>query len=218
MYDEKKIVAAFDLDGTCTYVDTLIPFIIFSKGFFPTLKGLFILRKTCWAYLRKKISNQKIKEALMTFFFRGESIKELEKHGAAFAKIILPKMCRRKCIERLRWHLSKGHRCVLVSATFQFYFENWAKKMGFQDIICSQLEVTSDGKLTGVLEGKNCFGSEKSRRLQELLGPRDQYILYAYGDSRGDIELLQIADYPYYRTFKLASDKEEPLNQCNMSQ
>lgn len=206
MIDKKHIVAAFDFDGTFTYVDTLIPFIIFSKGFFPTLKGLFILRKMCWAYLRKKITNQEIKEALMTFFFHGEPFQRLEEQGIAFAEKIIPKLCKKSCIERLQWHLSKGHRCVVVSATFQFYFGTWAKKMGFQDILCSQLEVTSEGNLTGALKGKNCYGSEKSRRLQELLGPRDQYVLYAYGDSQGDKELLEMADYPYYRTFKSTSD------------
>jgi len=36
-------------------------------------------------------------------------------------------------------------------------------------------------------------------RLEALLGVRDGFTLYAYGDSRGDRELLATADYGYYR-------------------
>jgi phosphoserine phosphatase len=45
----------------------------------------------------------------------------------------------------------------------------------------------------------NCFGPEKVARLTKLLGPKNQYTLYAYGDSRGDRELLELADFKYYR-------------------
>jgi phosphatidylglycerophosphatase C len=39
------------------------------------------------------------------------------------------------------------------------------------------------------------------RRLETLLGPRDGYTLYAYGDSRGDKALLSAADFPFYKKF-----------------
>jgi len=34
-----------------------------------------------------------------------------------------------------------------------------------------------------------------------LLGSRDSYTLYAYGDSRGDKELLSAADFSFYKKF-----------------
>ena len=45
--------------------------------------------------------------------------------------------------------------------------------------------------------GKNCWGTEKVRRLQELVGSKEGYVLYAYGDTRGDRELLEYADHPF---------------------
>ncbi len=106
-----------------------------------------------------------------------------------------------QAMERLHWHKQQGHDCILVSASLELYLVPWAKRHGFQDILASRLEIDQKGRVTGQLIGKNCWGAEKRRRLIELLGPQKYYQLYAYGDSRGDQELLEIADYPFYRLF-----------------
>ena len=71
--------------------------------------------------------------------------------------------------------------------------------MGFNDLICTQLETDENGLITGKIKGNNCWGVEKINRLENLLGTKDQYELYAYGDSRGDLELLDNADHAFYR-------------------
>jgi phosphoserine phosphatase len=43
---------------------------------------------------------------------------------------------------------------------------------------------------------KNCYGQEKVNRLLEVEPDRKNYYLYAYGDSRGDREMLAFADFP----------------------
>ena len=73
--------------------------------------------------------------------------------------------------------------------------------MGFDEIITSECQFDDRRILTGKLRGLNCWGPEKVRRLNEKMGPRDQYTLYAYGDSQGDRELLAFADFPFFRTF-----------------
>ncbi|MGH9000745.1 MAG: haloacid dehalogenase-like hydrolase, partial [Acidimicrobiia bacterium] len=50
------------------------------------------------------------------------------------------------------------------------------------------------GRLTGALLGANCRGAEKVARLREWLGGEELEVdLWAYGDSRGDAELLALA-------------------------
>jgi len=102
-------------------------------------------------------------------------------------------------MRRLAWHKQQGHRCVVISASLDLYVRPWAIKEGFDDVIATLLDVKGDGCVTGKLSGANCFGIEKVRRLETLLGSREDYSLYAYGDSRGDRELLSFADYAYYR-------------------
>jgi HAD superfamily phosphoserine phosphatase-like hydrolase len=94
---------------------------------------------------------------------------------------------------------------VVISASLDIYVRPWAIKAGFADVIATHLETREDGRVTGKLSGANCFGAEKVRRLEALLGPRSGYTLYAYGDSRGDKELLLSADYPYYRKIPKSS-------------
>ena len=59
-----------------------------------------------------------------------------------------------------------------------------------------------EGVLTGRFLTKNCYGEEKVTRLLQLFPERTQYWLTAYGDSRGDFELLDFANESYYRPFK----------------
>jgi phosphatidylglycerophosphatase C len=72
---------------------------------------------------------------------------------------------------------------------------------GITEIIGNPAELC-DGRVTGRLAGANCYGPEKVRRLLALNPERESYTLFAYGDGRGDRELLAAADHPYYRCFE----------------
>jgi phosphoserine phosphatase len=56
--------------------------------------------------------------------------------------------------------------------------------------------------VTGQFIGNNCYGPEKVRRIQELFPDRKQYKLIAFGDSKGDRELLAYADESHYKPFR----------------
>ena len=43
---------------------------------------------------------------------------------------------------------------------------------------------------------------EKVKRINQLYPHRNTYYLIAYGDSRGDKELLSFADEAYYQSFE----------------
>lgn len=197
MKNTKPIVAAFDFDGTLTYRDTLFPFLLYADGIFPALGKLALQSPSLIKYLVGGQSRQETKEAVLTRFFAGKSREEVNKKGADFAAQHLDKHIRPEGWERLQWHQQQGHRCVLVSASLDVYLEPWGKRTGFQNVISSKMDVDAHGFTTGKLVGLNCWGPEKTRRMEEILGPRKDYILYAYGDSRGDQEMLETADFPF---------------------
>ena len=68
----------------------------------------------------------------------------------------------------------------------------------------TRLEV-SNGKITGRIDGANCYGAEKTRRIREYLEShnisREQCNITAYGDSRGDKEMTDYADKSHYKPF-----------------
>ena len=77
----------------------------------------------------------------------------------------------------------------------------WAVENGFQEVCGSKLEIIKE-RLTGRLVGKNCWGPEKVARLEACVGALSSVCLYAYGDTRGDRELLAAATYSNFRAFE----------------
>lgn len=196
---EVPIVAAFDFDGTITYRDSLLPFLWYTTPTWRACLKFLAISPVMVGYALGLVRRQGAKEVVLSRFFGGKRIWNLQEKGAQFAKEKIPLMVRPEAMERLRWHKEQRHRCILVSASVDVYLEPWAKMVGFDEVLCSQLQVTRSGEITGRLFGKNCWGPEKCERLDALLGEREEYHLYAYGDSRGDHDLLSYADHPFYR-------------------
>lgn len=195
----KPVVAAFDFDGTLTRRETLLPFLLHTLGAARVARDALMLSPSLAGYALKLIPNDVAKQRVFIRCLGGMSMDELRRQGELFAERTLPGLMRVEAMRRLVWHKQQGHRCVVISASMDLYVRPWAIKAGFDDVLATHLETCADGTTTGRLAGENCYGIEKVRRLEALLGARDGYTLYAYGDSRGDRELLACADYGYYR-------------------
>lgn len=100
-------------------------------------------------------------------------------------------------VARLRWHVRSGHRVVLVSASYRNYLEPLAERLGVEAVLSTELEIV-DGICTGELAGPNCRAAEKVTRLSDWLASRriDSPEIYAYGDSSGDRQMLELSDHP----------------------
>lgn len=190
-------VAFFDFDGTLTRRDSLLPFLRLVSGTPMFVAKMAYLSPVLAAYATKIMRNDVAKEIVLTHFLRGMQPDVLRNCGRAFAHSVLPGQERPEGIERLRWHKAQGHSCVLVSASLDVYLEPWARKAGFDDWITSSLALDEEGRVSGRLEGGNCFGEEKVRRIKAWLGNKHCVALYAYGDSRGDLPMLNFADKGY---------------------
>lgn len=196
----KPVVAAFDFDGTITTRDTLLPFLLFSAGKGPAMRKLAKLFPQFISFLFHQKTRHQVKESVLKQFFSGMPMTQLLELGEAFSKSEkLKQLLNPRALKRIEWHRRQNHRCILVSASLDVYLQPWTEDNGFHDLICSRVEVDEYGIVTGCLKGSNCRGPEKVRQLEKLLGPRSGYILYAYGDSNGDHDLLSFADYPFYK-------------------
>jgi phosphatidylglycerophosphatase C len=194
-----ETVAAFDFDETLTDRDTLLPFLHSIVGTRQYFIKMIRLSPILAAYSLRFVPNWRAKQVVLSHFLAGIPQDQLHKEAEHFAEHEIPKWLRHEAVERLRWHQSKGHRTILVSASLAIYLRPWAQHMGIQDVLGTELEVQQE-RFTGRIKGKNCYGPEKLARLQSLANV-EHCCLHAYGDSRGDRELLSVAQYPYYRTF-----------------
>ncbi len=107
---------------------------------------------------------------------------------------------RPKAMEKIAWHKEQGHKVVIVSASIECWLKPWCDKHGL-DLIATKLEI-KDGTVTGKFLTKNCYGIEKANRAHEQYNLDDYDHIYAYGDSRGDKELLELADESFYKPFR----------------
>ena len=84
---------------------------------------------------------------------------------------------------------------LIVSASIdnwvQLFFSNPSNPL--LKVLGTKIEVV-DGHLTGRFLTPNCYGQEKVRRILALYPDRSEYHLTAFGDSRGDREMLAFAD------------------------
>ena len=195
---EQRVIAAFDFDGTLTRCDTFLPFLRHWQG--STRFGLGIALESPWltAYALGLLDNERAKGRLLRRFLRGRQLADLHAAAKTFGTEWVPQHLRESIFARLAAHQAAGHRCVLASASPRLVLEHWASRHGFDAVLATELE-TIDSLLTGAYFGHNCHGQEKVRRLKAWLGTENLPILYAYGDTRGDLPMLQMADYAYYR-------------------
>ncbi len=192
----KNKLVAFDFDGTLTHGDTLFYFLKYAVGMPKTLWFLFLELPFLAAYLVGILSRQKVKEHVLTRFFKGRSYVELERIAESFAREELPSHITPWGFEKMAYHKNKADRLILISASLEIYLKPLAHELGFEKCLATRLEQDENGKITGKIFGKNCWGEEKVSRLIAYTGVKD-YTLTAYGNSRGDLELLQFSDFPF---------------------
>lgn len=193
-------VYAFDFDGTLTRRDTLIEFIRFVKGNKAFL--LCFLRYSPLLVLMKLglYPNWKAKQRVFSHCFRGMAVDTFNFLCARFARD-KARLMRPKGMKKLREVLAEGGKVVIVSASVNNWVEPFFAGIGGVYVVGTMVE-EREGVLTGRFLTKNCYGEEKVTRLLQLFPERTQYWLTAYGDSRGDFELLDFANESYYRPFK----------------
>jgi len=200
MAGDSNAVAVFDFDGTLTVRDTLLPFLIFSFGWLSLIRRSLVLVPTLSAYTLGLINNSVAKERVVRVLFGsmpGERFSELARR---FAVEKLPQLVDAKALARLVWHQQQGHRCIIASASIEDYLRPWAQDNGVTDVLATQLLRDHAGAIDGHFVGGNCYGKAKVDRLSALLGNLETFDIYAYGDSRGDRELLAVATHGYYRS------------------
>ncbi len=201
----RPTVAAFDFDGTLTDSGSVFPFLVSLRGLWPVLRAVFRLAPALLgAAITGGTAADQVKERLFVRLLGGLSVDEVDRRSRAFAHRHLQRHLREDTRRRLEWHRRQGHYTVIVSASPECYLSPAGEELGVDGVVATRLAVGGGGLLTGGYEGKNNRGAEKYARLvghlraRGLLGgspAAEQPVLWAYGNSRGDLRLLNAADH-----------------------
>ena len=193
-------IHAFDFDGTLTRSDSLLGIIRHQRGTSGLMRVLILHAPKLLMMKAGQYPNWKVKQKVFRMCFGGMTLDDFNALCEDYARK-QKGILRTDGMQRVDEALRRGSKVVVISASI----DNWVRPF-FQgregiEIAGTQIEVV-DGKLTGRFLTRNCYGSEKVARLLELYPDRKSYRLVAYGDSRGDRELLAYADEAHYREFK----------------
>ena len=192
------VVALFDFDGTVTHRDSLLPFLWHLFGPLKLAAFATLMSPLLLGYLLHIIPNGIAKERLLGRMLGGMDMDKLHAEAHCFARDFLPAIVRKESAERIAWHQAQGHRVIIVSASLELYLKPWAEDLGVVDVLATRLR-EEQGRAASGYDGVNCFGEAKAQRVREYLGDIATLEVYAYGDSRGDTQMLAMADHAYYR-------------------
>jgi phosphatidylglycerophosphatase C len=194
----RAVVAAFDFDGTLTRGGSVWPFLVVMSGRRRVITAAAVLagRLAVAAALGGRFADA-AKEALFRRTLAGTPADDLKIRAQVFGREHYRRHARGDVRARLEWHRAQGHRLVIVSASLDCYLDAVGQVLGVDAVVATRLAVGPDGRLTGRYEGRNCRGPEKLHRLQQWIeestGAGDA-LVWAYGNSDGDRQLLRGAD------------------------
>jgi phosphatidylglycerophosphatase C len=188
-------VAVFDLDGTLTWRDTLVPFLVAYLRRHPRrLPRCWRLPFAVFGFLALDRDRGMLKSRLVRMVMGGDARADIEPFAAAFvASMPGSRAFRPAALAELEARRRAGDRLVLLSASPDLYVPRIADLLGFDAAICTELEWREE-RLDGRLKTPNRRGAEKSRCLAQLRLQYPGMKIMAYGNSASDLPHLREAD------------------------
>jgi len=196
-------IVAFDFDGTLTSRDSFIAFLRWQAGMGRFVTRLIGLSPAVIAYVFNR-DRGRLKGRFARAFLGGLSQDEIGADARRFAEAHARKLLRPDAVRSWKRWQGQGARMVIVTASPELIIAPFARGLGADALLGTRFEFDEGGRFTGRLDGANCRGEEKVRRLREIFGD-DVRLEAAYGDTGGDHEMLAIAEEQGMRVFKGAT-------------
>jgi len=196
--DEAPVVA-FDFDGTLTVRDSFTAFLKWRAGGGRYAVGLLRLLPAAIAYLFHR-DRGRIKAKAVAEFLKGVPREKLEADARAFARECSRSLLRPDAVAAWKRWRTQRVRLVIVTASPDVVVGPFARGLGADVLIGTELAYDAQGRVAATFATPNCRGREKVARLKARFGP-DLRVKAAYGDTSGDREMLAIAEIPGYRVF-----------------
>jgi phosphatidylglycerophosphatase C len=188
-------VALFDLDGTLTWRDTLLPFLAGYLARHPLrLLRLWRLGPALIVYAAGGRNRGRLKSRTIRAVMGGDSRASIDAWAESFVLALGPRRkFRAAALATLEAHRAAGDHLVLLSASPDLYVPRIGRLLGFERTLCTEL-LWQGSRLDGGLKTENRRGEEKSRCLECLRTEYPDAPIIAYGNSAADLLHLRRAD------------------------
>ena len=201
---QTTLLAIYDMDKTVTRRATYNGFLLhmaFNKSpwrlllapFLPV--GLVLYALKIWDRAQLKQFSQIL--LIGRRVPKAQFAKYLESH----ADMVVGKNVYPQLLARVAQEKAAGYRHVMATASYRLYVEAIAKRLGFDDVIATDLSTDSSGHVLARIDGHNCHDVAKLelvKRWMERHGlKRATCHIRAYSDHVSDAPLLDYADEPF---------------------
>lgn len=192
--------AFYDLDRTILRTPTFTLFLFWAAA---TERPWRLLLTPIWiayalGYALKLTDRGGFKPAAIRLFLgRDMSEARMARLAQKFADWRIPADVAAGAAHHIAEDRAAGYRLIMATAAPEFYAAALGEKLGFETVIASRHLRTDDGAWSPQIDGDNCYGAEKGRRVAEWLaincdgGPRH---IRAYSDHPSDASLFALAD------------------------
>src|SRR6267154_1872387 len=208
-------VAVFDLDGTLTWRDTLLPFLTGYALRHPSrLETLWRLPLAIAGYLASP-DRGLLKSRAIRAVMGGDRRSTVEAWTEAFVGSLQRRQVfRPAALAAVEAHRAAGDHLILLSASPDLYVPAIGRLLGFERTLCTEVEwrhhVSEEDRLDGALRTPNRRDEEKSRCLAWLRTEYPKLPVVAYGNSRADIPHLRESGGRLEVGSRIAATKERP--------
>ncbi|OXE35793.1 MAG: hypothetical protein CGW95_11655 [Phenylobacterium zucineum] len=193
-------LVAYDFDGTLTSRDSFMAFLKWRVPLFRFASGMVRLIPAVLFYLFHRDRGQ-LKAAVIKEFLAGHIKEDIEAEALAFVQSQASGLLRPDALRSWRYWQQRQAELVIVTASPDLIIAPFARGLGADALIATELEVDESGRLTGAFTSPNCRGPEKVKRLRAIYGD-DVRLAAAYGDTSGDTDMLKLARHAGYREFR----------------
>jgi len=194
-------LAIYDMDRTVTRTGTYTPFLIHAaKQLAPWRLALAALVPfTMAAYGLKLIDRRRLKEWNQRLLLGGAVPRaKLKPAVDGFAELMLHTNIHPGALRQIAEDKAAGRRLVLATASYRFYVEAIAEKLGFDDVIATGSITGLDDIIHARIDGDNNYGPAKLRLIEAWMEDqkikRGEVRIRFYSDHVSDWPALEWAD------------------------
>lgn len=189
-----KNLALFDFDGTLCKKDSFTGFIFYALSKRHIVKQGIKILPWIQAYYLNVYSAPAMRSRLFRAMFSNANALELQQMAREYATSLMSQL-NRPLLKQLKQHQALGDDVVLVSASVDVYLKHVCELLNI-DLICTHTEQVNN-IYTGQYTTPDCSSEQKRQRILEKYHLTDYAVIYAYGNSHEDQEMLALADHGY---------------------
>lgn len=195
---------AFDFDKTITKSDTILPICRFLTEYYNSIFLFRLIQFNFILFRLRLISSKKFKEKIVLLLLKGKSIDDIENIVSEFITTYIDELFNQKIIDLIKKEKNSGSTVIIVSSNLELFVKPVKKIFSIDQVYGTKIKSCNSIIGEGI-EGENCSGIRKAEIVNELKSKYQFENVIAYGDSKGDFDMLRLADESYLAHYKYSS-------------